>query len=71
MPSHSSGSRMARLIAAIAMVVMTVVPAALSAQTTGRIRGRVTDAEDKAPLPAEFREKIARFVEPAAEARRN
>ena len=52
MPSHSSGSRLARLIAAIAMVVVTVVPAALSAQTTGRIRGRVTDAEDKAPLPA-------------------
>jgi TonB-dependent SusC/RagA subfamily outer membrane receptor len=52
MPSHSSGSRMARLIAAIAMVLMMIVPAAVSAQATGRIRGRVTDAEDKSALPA-------------------
>src|SRR5262245_51445771 len=52
MPSHlsvASVSRAARLLGAIAFAM--TIPSFLTAQGNGRIRGRVTDAEDKAPLP--------------------
>ena len=52
MPSHLSRSSRTRLAAAVAFALLTAVPAVLSAQGAGRIRGRVTDADDKAALPS-------------------
>ena len=51
MPSHSSGWSTA-LFTAIGLALTMTVPDSLSAQGTGRIRGRVTDADDKSALPA-------------------
>jgi TonB-linked SusC/RagA family outer membrane protein len=36
----------------LAMALTTTAPAVLSAQGTGRVRGRVTDADDKSALPS-------------------
>ena len=52
MPSHRSGSRTFRVVALLALALTTTVPGMLAAQGTGRIRGRVTDADDKSALPA-------------------
>ena len=50
MPPQLSGSSTARLVAGIAMCLTFTAPTLLSAQGAGRIRGRASDADDKAPL---------------------
>ena len=52
MPSHLSVSSAARLVGAMALAIATTAPTLLSAQGTGRIRGRVSDADDKSALPS-------------------
>jgi TonB-linked SusC/RagA family outer membrane protein len=51
MSSRLSGSSKGRFSAAIAVALTMSMATVLSAQSTGRIRGRVTDAEDKSALP--------------------
>ncbi|MEO6446331.1 MAG: SusC/RagA family TonB-linked outer membrane protein [Gemmatimonadaceae bacterium] len=52
MPSTGSRSRTVRLMVVPLLVVLGMVPTGLSGQATGRIRGRVTDADDRSALPA-------------------
>ena len=51
MRSPLSGLTIGHLVMATALA-MTMVPSVLVAQGTGRIRGRVTDADDKSALPS-------------------
>ena len=50
MPSHLSGKSTALLLGVVALAMTS--PGILTAQGNGRIRGRVTDADDKSPLAA-------------------
>ncbi|MBK6489765.1 MAG: SusC/RagA family TonB-linked outer membrane protein [Gemmatimonadetes bacterium] len=52
MNSSFSVSRVSRLAAMLSLVAVVTTSTELSAQQTGRIRGRVTDAADQAALPA-------------------
>lgn len=52
MPTVQSGSGLARLVATLAIALAAMAPVATAQQQTGRIRGRVTDADDKSALPA-------------------
>lgn len=52
MSSNLSRLSASRTFAALALALTTIAPAVLTAQGTGRIRGRVTDADDKSALPS-------------------